>query len=478
MSSEPLTAAQRDTLADVEITMTDLTAFLTPLLIKEAGKDTNLKSVLRVAAKLISGEGVTHKAKPGEAFFVGTPITLDMDIEQIRRTAAEWLPYEKKHGELCLDKGHGWALNHPLKKLIAFQQHVYYERAHGSATAVIPSSIADEHSSKVEFGVKTEVDEDIRVADLADVNESPAPPTRLVDLPAPSNFIASPASPQRMESRTMSDGEATPGWLTGAQSVLNQLDTNRKVPPPCVPTTNHHAVPLPCLDEMSAKQLAELARRKRQEEAEARAAEKLAKQREKEEEAEARAAEKLAKQREKERLAEEKAAREAEKRRLAAEKAAAAAEKAEAVRAAAVQKAAAAKGHVYILSAMYDGDASSSSWTVKHRCHGAFPTKQLALESVGAVAGEYLRDGAWQSELPSIESPPRIQGDSGVAFFVRECDRWLTVRVDKQMLLDSPLSCATRQTDETLPAVTDDGTRDGACAPPASPTPSASVCEI
>ena len=35
--------------------------------------------------------------------------------------AREWLPYQ---GADCLDKGHGWALNHPIQKLIEYKNHL------------------------------------------------------------------------------------------------------------------------------------------------------------------------------------------------------------------------------------------------------------------------------------------------------------------------------------------------------------------
>ena len=61
--------------------------------------------------------GQVNKAKPGEAFRAGQPLMLDEDIEALRLAAAAWLPYQKALGDACLDKGHGWALNHPIVKL-------------------------------------------------------------------------------------------------------------------------------------------------------------------------------------------------------------------------------------------------------------------------------------------------------------------------------------------------------------------------
>lgn len=82
--------------------------------------DSNRKSCIRVLANLLSGKGVTHKGKPGEAFLEGHIVCPADDLDELRVTAAKWLPYS---GPDCLDKGHGWALNHPIQKLIDFKNH-------------------------------------------------------------------------------------------------------------------------------------------------------------------------------------------------------------------------------------------------------------------------------------------------------------------------------------------------------------------
>jgi hypothetical protein len=81
----------------------------------------NRASCIRVIKKLITGKGVTHRNKPGEAFLLGHKVTPNDDIEAIRMAAGIWLPHRKGIG--CLDKGHGWALNHPLKKLAMYKKH-------------------------------------------------------------------------------------------------------------------------------------------------------------------------------------------------------------------------------------------------------------------------------------------------------------------------------------------------------------------
>jgi hypothetical protein len=88
--------------------------------------DNNRKSILRVAKKLVAGEGITHLARPGEVFYPHK-LTLDDDLEAIQLNAAAWLPFRK--GPMCLDKGHGWALNHPLQWLIHFKNHLRKDKA-------------------------------------------------------------------------------------------------------------------------------------------------------------------------------------------------------------------------------------------------------------------------------------------------------------------------------------------------------------
>jgi hypothetical protein len=82
----------------------------------------NLAACLRVIKKLVTGKGVTHRNKPGDVFLLGYKVTLQDDLEALRKAANAWLPYRKGVG--CLDKGHGWALNHPLKKLAMYKKHM------------------------------------------------------------------------------------------------------------------------------------------------------------------------------------------------------------------------------------------------------------------------------------------------------------------------------------------------------------------
>ena len=81
------------------------------------------KCIMRVARKLISGKGVQHQANPGETFLADYMVTPADDIEALRKQAALWLPYRQSDPNKK-DKGHGWALNHPLKWLIRYKKHL------------------------------------------------------------------------------------------------------------------------------------------------------------------------------------------------------------------------------------------------------------------------------------------------------------------------------------------------------------------
>ena len=82
----------------------------------------NRQRCMRVILNLITGKGETHKAKPGEAFLKGHAVTPSDDLDDLKRRAQEWLPSKK--GPNCLDKGHGWALNHPIQKLIEYKNYL------------------------------------------------------------------------------------------------------------------------------------------------------------------------------------------------------------------------------------------------------------------------------------------------------------------------------------------------------------------
>ena len=69
--------------------------------------DTNVKDCVRVVKKLITGNGIVHKNKPGESFYEGHHVTPADDLQALKDEANAWLPHLKSLGEKCLDKGHG-----------------------------------------------------------------------------------------------------------------------------------------------------------------------------------------------------------------------------------------------------------------------------------------------------------------------------------------------------------------------------------
>lgn len=74
--------------------------------------DNNCRRSISQIEKLVRGEGVTYKGwADGVIFRKNDPITMQSNIVQIIKEARE---FEKIHGR---DKGNGWLLNHPLRKL-------------------------------------------------------------------------------------------------------------------------------------------------------------------------------------------------------------------------------------------------------------------------------------------------------------------------------------------------------------------------
>ena len=101
--------------------------------LQETGmSESNRIACMRVIKKLVNGKGVTHRNKPQEAFLMGYKVTPSDDIEALRYRANVWLPCRKGVG--CIDKGHGWALNHPLKKLVMYKEHLLHR---STATALM-----------------------------------------------------------------------------------------------------------------------------------------------------------------------------------------------------------------------------------------------------------------------------------------------------------------------------------------------------
>ena len=79
----------------------------------------NRRSVIKQVRKLVSGEGVTYGYWPDNVIFrKDEPVTMQSDISKIIDDARD---YEDQYGE---DRGHGWLLNHPLRKLLFYQHYL------------------------------------------------------------------------------------------------------------------------------------------------------------------------------------------------------------------------------------------------------------------------------------------------------------------------------------------------------------------
>ena len=77
----------------------------------------NSSRVMARVQALVSGEGIRHPVT-GAVFARGRKVSLGDDLEELFLQACA---FEDTHGE---DKGNGWLLRHPIKKIISVQQHV------------------------------------------------------------------------------------------------------------------------------------------------------------------------------------------------------------------------------------------------------------------------------------------------------------------------------------------------------------------
>ena len=103
----------------------------------------NLKSILKQVMKLVSGAGVDHDEK-SDHFGAGRPITLGVTSElctSLRAEAQLWMPQKRAPKDVVglvvggvvvpdkpdhgpFDTSNGWLLNHPLKKLQLYCEHL------------------------------------------------------------------------------------------------------------------------------------------------------------------------------------------------------------------------------------------------------------------------------------------------------------------------------------------------------------------
>jgi len=82
----------------------------------------NARTVMRQVGKLVSGIGVDYDHWDGNIFMPGVAVNMTMDFVTLLEDAKEW---ENRYGR---DRGNGWAIRHPLKKLANYQQYLLEEK--------------------------------------------------------------------------------------------------------------------------------------------------------------------------------------------------------------------------------------------------------------------------------------------------------------------------------------------------------------
>jgi hypothetical protein len=118
-----LTQEERDAVAGASLGwLTGLQAFLLDAHLHarwfgRVASATNVERVMAQVRKLASGNGVDHP-RSDATFMRGRPLDLASNVPSLIDEAWEWL------NEYGADLGNGWLLNHPLKKVHIYQQHL------------------------------------------------------------------------------------------------------------------------------------------------------------------------------------------------------------------------------------------------------------------------------------------------------------------------------------------------------------------
>lgn len=125
---------------DVEIFLSKFREFLR---YQDKISDSNERSVMRQVRKLALGEGIRYESEKygwpeGKYFRRGEKITLMHDIVELMDEAMEC---EAKWGR---DRGNGWLLSHPLKKLLIFQMFCLKNPSFLASKCKIKEYIEDE----------------------------------------------------------------------------------------------------------------------------------------------------------------------------------------------------------------------------------------------------------------------------------------------------------------------------------------------
>ena len=84
--------------------------------------EANARSVLNRARDLVIGRGITYKNWPTGIMFHPQTVTLKTNFMAL---LAQAKAFERQHGR---DKGNGWLLQHPIKKLALYKEYVQSKR--------------------------------------------------------------------------------------------------------------------------------------------------------------------------------------------------------------------------------------------------------------------------------------------------------------------------------------------------------------
>jgi hypothetical protein len=84
--------------------------------------DTNAKNVLNRVRDLVDKRGISYIRWKRKIFYRGKAISLKTDFNRMLQDAKDW---ENNYGK---DKGHGWVLTHPIKKLQLYKEYVEKKR--------------------------------------------------------------------------------------------------------------------------------------------------------------------------------------------------------------------------------------------------------------------------------------------------------------------------------------------------------------
>ena len=95
----------------------------------KASGDQNVRSVLARVEDLVSGRGVSYRHWD-KSFNAGKKVTMQTDLCALFAEAQEW-DCDRADGGQGKDLGNGWAIRHPIKKLLLYQSYMNRERRAG-----------------------------------------------------------------------------------------------------------------------------------------------------------------------------------------------------------------------------------------------------------------------------------------------------------------------------------------------------------